>query len=603
MRTQHMKCLKIGLASPRIIKLWASFVLPDRTRILREVTEPKYINELGYPILGGLFCQRIFGPSLTYQCLCLSQTRRVYRLPPIELAKCYEPFPRRMICPIHVVICMLCKVEISPTWVRRYRMGVINLVEPVANVLYVTYIRSILNLSNYQLKRILFFKDYISYGVKPLHPKSKRYKHPKYKRYFNLKSYGGLHLKHLLDEAQRTLVKEYRQVREKLLLLPKKSQRLFWGWRLKQLHLFLTNPTKMSWMILQVLPVLPPRLRPFLQFNNRWFFSDVNDAYKIVVIRNNRLRQFKRNHLMDKKSRVPDKSKALYAVQVANLQRGVDKLIYTPPERVESRDRSSLTTFLHGKRGLFRRHLLGKRVDFSARSVIVPAPHMPFGYCGLPLDIVHELFRPFLRGKLSPLKPKFDMAHLTLRRVHDEYSRNRAFRAWLQNFCTSSYVYLNRAPTLHKMNIQAFIPRVVRGKAVHFTPLACRGFNADFDGDQMGIFLPITKQARQEVKNRLYTCNNSFDSAKGKLVLVPSQDMIVGINMLRTDGVTSVLHNHHYFASMDDIWTSFDAGLLGTDSIVWVRHGRFPGPPRTCSSFLVTTVGRLILSRTCTNLS
>ncbi len=607
MRPSSINRLRIGLASPQTIRLWASFVLSDHTTLLREVTEPKFINELGYPILGGLFCQRIFGPSITYRCLCFAQagvgsTRsKRSKLPPVEVVYNYEPFPRTKLCPRRTLICTLCKVEISPTWVRRYRMGVINLVEPVANVLYLTHIRSILNMSSYQLKRLLFYTDFISYCSKNFSSKAG------YQKYFDLNRYGGAYLRALLDSAQNTLIRRYRRLREDLVLIPKKSYRRFVCWRLKQLHLFISSPIKMSWMVLQVLPVLPPRLRPFIQLNHHWFFSSLNDGYKIVVIRNNRLTQFKTNHYMSLNPAhgVPDKAKALYAVQVANLQKGVDKLLHMPTksnsnQSRQSRGRSSLTTYLHSKYGLFRRNLLGKRVDFSARSVIVSAPHLSFGFCGLPFDMVHELFHPFIAGKMSFGRPKFDMkfdmVDLGFKTVQSEYYRNRDFRAWIQNFCSSSYVYMNRAPTLHRVNLQAFIPQVVPDKAIHFTPLACKGFNADFDGDQMGVFLPITKQARQEAKNRLYTYHHSFEPAQGKLVLGPAQDMMVGLHALRTDGVTSVLHNHHYCASLDDIWTNFDAGLLGTDSIVWFRHGWTAEKPLKCSSFMVTTVGRLILS-------
>lgn len=601
MRPRDIKRLKIGLASPHTIKLWASFVLADNTRLLREVTEPKFINELGYPILGGLFCQRVFGPSITYQCLCFTQTSRSYRsskrskLPPVKVVYCYEQFPRTKLCPRRTLICTLCKVEISPTWVRRYRMGIITLVEPVANVLYLTYIRSVLNMSNYHIKRLLFYTDFISYCSRTFNSKSASPRH------FDLRTYGGKHVKRLLDQAQNTLTARCRRIRESLWLQSKKSYRRFLCWRLKQLHLFLSNPVKMSWMVLQVLPVIPPRLRPFVQINHQWYFSSLNDAYKLVVIRNNRLIHFKTNHYMsiNRVYGVPDKAKALYAVQVANLQRGVDKLLHVSPAKLKkSRERSSLTTHLHSKYGIFRRNLLGKRVDFSARSVIVSAPHLSFGSCGLPFEMVHELFHPFIAGKLSFGQPKFELADVKLKTVQGEYYRNRAFRAWLQNFCTSSYVYMNRAPTLHRVNIQAFVPRVVADKAIHFTPLACKGFNADFDGDQMGVFLPVTKQARQEAKKRLYTYHNSFEPAQGRLVLGPAQDMMIGLHALRTDGVTSVLHSHHYCASLDDIWTIFDAGLVGTDSIVWFRHGWTPGISPKYSSFLVTTVGRLILSLT-----
>ncbi len=588
-----ISCLQVGLASPQTIECWASYAFLNKSSVLRQVNNAQSLDDAGMPILGGLFCQRIFGPMFTNKCLC--DTSKVTK----KAAALYEEFSAKKNT---TQLCAVCGVEIASTWVRRYRMGAIVLVEPVANVLYFKYLRSALGLSARALKRILFYKDYTAVSRRVSNPKRS-----------DLNLYGGKYIQRLLIEFEDHLFFKYKVLRQALVSTKKRTHRHKTCKRLKRMKIFLATNSKLSWMVLETLPVLPPRLRPFLRLDNDWVCSEVNDHYKTIVIRNNRLLHFKTHYGLNHRYRnpsvyktknadlniiLPPQAKKLYALQAAGLQNSVDALIHKPslPKRLtdldaellplsSGREKSSLTNSLQGKRGLFRKHLLGKRVDFSGRSVIVGAPHLSFGTCGLPLDIVIELYRPFIMGKFEK-KPSWSSI---TDNMHKGYYLHRLFRVWLQRFCSSSYIYLNRAPTLHKFNIQAFVPRVDEGRAIQFFPLACGGFNADFDGDQMGVFLPVTTQGRQEARRRMYTYYQSFSTAHGKLVLSPSQDMITGLHLLRNDSVVSISHNHHYYASVEDIWTSIDAGLVDLRSLIWFRN-------ENSSSFIISTAGRLILS-------
>ncbi len=597
-----IKYLKIGLASPETMKHWASFAFQKTGEIrLREVTNPKLLDDTGFPILGGLFCQRLFGPVIMKTCLC-GPSRNVKATD--DQVFIYEEFARNSLSnnSLDTCVCTVCGVEITTPWVRRYRMGAITLAEPMVNILYFTYIRYVLNLTCLELRRMIYSKKETTYRWKV--KKKERVVGPQYR--------GGKHIHVLLEEIQERLVPNYRLLREKLIGTTAKTQRGILCDRIKSLHIFLSSTVKLSWMVLKILPVLPPRLRPFLQVKNVWAFSAINDHYRNIIQRNNRLLQYKSN--VDPENTVRPEAaynytmcetlQRMYSVQSAQLQECVDKLLHKPglPTRRyralrKKREREPLSYAILGKFGVFRQNLLGKRVDFSARAVVLGAPHLSFGACGLPMEIISELFHPFVSATLqSQNKSKEFIGAKVLRK---NYYRNRAFRQWVQGFCLSSYIYLNRAPTLHRTNIQAFIPRVGESQGISFFPLACSGFNADFDGDQMGVFLPITSRARKEAKDRIYTYHHSFSPSSGKFVMAPSQDMITGLHLLRSDGVSSLFHSHHYFGSLDDFWTSLDSGLLEIQSIIWVRHrtqGRHRNP--SYSSFMVSTPGRLILSLT-----
>ncbi len=580
--------LKIGLASPKTVEAWASYGFKDYTFWLREVTNPKLLDDSGQPVLGGLFCQRIFGPVSAYSCMC-SPPRDVTLSG--EKVFIYEEFAEMS---RQATLCSVCGVEITSPWVRRYRMGAICLVEPATNILYLTYIRSVLNLTAQQLKRLIFFTDFTSYT------------HKTKSTDLELNLFGGRHLYFLLKEGQSHLIHDYKELRDALLTRETPSKRQTTLSRVKNLHFFIVGSAQLSWMILQTLPVLPPRLRPFLRIKNQWTFSELNDLYRTVLMRNNRLLHYRTYYSESEKvvkPLFPESAKILYAVQAANAQCCIDNLLHVPtPGNLEDMarlanvspmpKRTSLITILQGKRGLFRQNLLGKRVDFSGRSVVVGAPHLSFGTCGLPFEVVAEMFHPFVSSRLSRESRWSDAAHFDS--AQGKYQHTRNFREWLQHFCSSSYIYLNRAPTLHRMNIQAFIPRVDEGQVIKFFPLACSGFNADFDGDQMGIFLPLSKQARREAKSRLYTYHQSFSISNGKLVLSPSQDMITGLHVLRSDAPYVHASNHHYFASVDDLWTSLDANLLNRQSMIWFRHNLSLENPSF--HFVVSTVGRLMLS-------
>ncbi|MCR9073254.1 MAG: DNA-directed RNA polymerase subunit beta' [Alphaproteobacteria bacterium] len=533
--------LRIRIASPTRIKSWAQRTLPSG-EIVGEITRPETINfRTHQPEVYGLFCEKIFGPIKNWKCRCGK----------------YNGF-------VIDRICDECEVEIIESRVRRYRMGYIELTCPITHLWYMkgnpNYILTILqsydeNLKIVQLEKIVYFSG----GSKILdseHPLYEFCINENYKtendlsrfrdttgtphRLENLefpllafrkrkgaeilkKALEGINIKNEISKARTKIISGYqadiaiqKQWQEK----DKKIMK-----RLRLLESFHATKINPSWMILTVLPVLPPNLRPLVELENgRLVAADVNEIYRLILTRNQRLADFIYRFI------APD----LISVQGRKLlQEAVDSLIdnsrvgSTKTLCLNNKALRSLTEILEGKQGRFRQSLLGKRVDYSGRSVIVVGPNLRLNQCGLPYEMATELFQPFLINEL--LKEKIQAPSHNTKLAHIIIRKNKPFIWRLLEILTKKYcILLNRAPTLHRFGIQAFNPVIILGQAIQLHPLVCTGFNADFDGDQMAVHLPLYDSSQLEARTMMRPSYNLLSPSNGEVILKPTQDMVIG---------------------------------------------------------------------------
>ena len=498
--------IQIGLASPERIRSWS----------FGEIKKPETINYRTFkPERDGLFCARIFGPVKDYECLCGKYKRMKYK----------------------GVVCEKCGVEVTVTKVRRERMGHIELAAPVAHIWFLKSLPSriglLLDMQLKQLERILYFESYvvIEPGLTPLEPyqlltEDELYG---YQDEYGEDSFsagiGAEAVKHMLMSLD--LVKERDDLMEELRttkseLKPKKIIK-----RLKVVESFIDSGNKPEWMILDVVPVIPPELRPLVPLDGgRFATSDLNDLYRRVINRNNRLKR-----LIE--LRAPD---IIVRNEKRMLQEAVDALFDNGRRgRVitgaNKRPLKSLSDMLKGKQGRFRQNLLGKRVDYSGRSVIVTGPELKLHQCGLPKKMALELFKPFIYARLDAKG-----LSMTLKQAKKWVEKERK-EVWdiLDEVIREHPVLLNRAPTLHRLGIQAFEPVLIEGKAIQLHPLVCSAFNADFDGDQMAVHVPLSLEAQLEARVLMMSTNNILSPANGKPIIVPSQDMVLGLYYLSMD--------------------------------------------------------------------
>ena len=489
--------IRIGIASPEKIREWS----------YGEVKKPETINYRTLsPERDGLFCEKIFGPTKDFECACKKYKRLRYKN----------------------VICDRCGVEVTRAKVRRERMGHIELASPVSHIWYAKGVPPkmglVLDISPRELEEVLYFVSYIVLdpGIAPLMKKQtlsdKEYRayYEKYGDGFRV-GMGAEAIKELLSEVDLekevdTLKKEVEkaQGQKKLRLLK----------RLDCLNAFLESGNRPEWMILDVLPVLPPDLRPMIQLpGGRFATSDLNDLYRRIINRNNRLKKLIE---LEAPTIIVQNEKRM-------LQEAVDALIDNgrrgrSVQGVGNRPLKSLSSMLKGKQGRFRQNLLGKRVDYSGRSVIVVGPNLKMYQCGVPKDMALELFKPYVMQQLVERGIAHNIkAAKKIIDVQDE-------RVWdvVEDVIREHPVLLNRAPTLHRLSIQAFEPVLVSGKALRLHPLVCSGFNADFDGDQMAIHIPISEEAQAEARLLMLGANNILDPKDGKPIVTPSQDMVLG---------------------------------------------------------------------------
>ena len=534
--------LRVSIASPNRIKSWSERILPNG-EVIGEILKPETINFRSHqPEINGLFCEKIFGPIKNWKCKCGK----------------YNGF-------ILDKICEECQVEIIEARVRRYRMGYIDLICPVTHLWYLkgvpNYLLILLKCINPDIKishleQIVYFKEgeriitpdnplyYYFYPDKNNNELQKFFvnttntatelkeniQNSAYLRNSKLNKRRGaeiikaaLESINIEDEIKdaRSLVNNNSLTNLNLIKIPEKTLIR----RIRILESFRSTKTNPSWMILTTLPVLPPNLRPLLELESgRLVAADVNEIYRLIITRNQRLFDFIYNYV------APD----LITVHSRKLlQEGVDSLIDNarlPKDKtfcLNNKALKSLTEILEGKQGRFRQSLLGKRVDYSGRSVIIVGPNLRLNQCGLPYEMAVELFQPFLINEL--LKTKIKSPSHNTKLAHIIIKKNKPFVWNLLTKLTKKYsILLNRAPTLHRFGIQAFDPVLILGQAIHLHPLVCTGFNADFDGDQMAVHLPLYECSQLEAKTMMRPSYNVLAPSNGDVILKPTQDMVIG---------------------------------------------------------------------------
>ena len=567
MDVNNFEFMKIGLASPEKIRSWSR----------GEVKKPETINYRTLkPEKEGLFCEKIFGPTKDWECHCGKYKRVRYK----------------------GVVCDRCGVEVTRAKVRRERMGHIELAAPVSHIWFFKGIPSrmglVLDMSPRSLEEVIYFASYVvtDPGDTPLEKKQllseKEYR--SYRERYGLAFQAGMGaeaIKKLLEDID--LEKEIEMLKEELKTAQGQRRNRALK-RLEVLEAFHKSGNRPEWMVLEVLPVIPPELRPMVQLDGgRFATSDLNDLYRRVINRNNRLKR-----LLDLGA--PD---IIVQNEKRMLQEAVDALIDNgrrgrPVTGPGNRPLKSLSHMLKGKQGRFRQNLLGKRVDYSGRSVIVVGPQLKMYQCGLPKEMALELFKPFVMKELvsKGLAHNIKSAKRKVEKVSPE--------VWdvLEEVIREHPILLNRAPTLHRLGIQAFEPVLVEGKAIKLHPLVCTAYNADFDGDQMAVHVPLSAEAQAEARILMLASGNILNPKDGKPVVTPSQDMVLGCYYLTMEDLEAKGTGRVY-RSTHEVISSYQMGLTSL-------HARIAIPARalnkTCFSeaqqnaYLITTVGKVIFN-------
>ena len=556
--------IKIGLASPEQIRSWSHGV----------VEKPETINyRTQKPERDGLYCERIFGPTKDWECHCGKYKKIRFK----------------------GKICERCGVEVTRAKVRRERMGHIELAAPVSHIWYFkgtpSRIGQMLDISQKRLEEVLYFTKYIvidpgDTGLVKKQILTEREYQDARERYEDafVAGMGAESIKKLLEEINVEELAD--SLKAELKDLPTGQKRIKLLKRLEIVEAFRTSHNRPEWMILDVVPVIPPDLRPMVPLDGgRYATSDLNDLYRRVINRNNRL---KRMLELDAPDIIVRNEKRM-------LQEAVDALIDNgrhgrPVTGPNNRAFKSLSDMLKGKQGRFRQNLLGKRVDYSGRSVIVVGPELKMYQCGLPKEMALELFKPFVMKRLVDTNPNINIksARKMVERGKDE--------VWdaLENVIQGHPVLLNRAPTLHRLGIQAFEPVLVEGRALKLHPLACTAYNADFDGDQMSVHVPLSVEAQAEARFLMLAANNLLKPADGKPVTVPTQDMVLGSYYLtlEKDGEPG---EGKVFRDVNEAMMAYQAGVVTLQAKIKVRVTKNIGE-RQVSKIIDTTVGRLIFN-------
>ena len=558
--------IKIGLASDELIREWSK----------GEVKKPETINYRTLkPEKDGLFCERIFGPTKDWECHCGKYKRVRYK----------------------GIVCDRCGVEVTKSKVRRERMGHIELAAPVAHIWYFKGIPSrialMLDISPRNLEKVVYFASYIvtdkgNTGLikaqvlseKEFHEAEEKYGRGSFKAEMGAealyKLLAEIDLDKLAEKLKKELVKASEQKRAKLVK------------RLDTVESFRLSNNRPEWMIMHVVPVIPPELRPMVQLDGgRFATSDLNDLYRRIINRNNRLKR-----LLELGA-----PEIIVRNEKRMLQESVDALIDNgrrgrPVTGAGNRPLKSLSDMLKGKQGRFRQNLLGKRVDYSGRSVIVVGPELKIYQCGVPKEMAVELFKPFVMKELvgRGIAHNIKNAKRMVERLHPE--------VWgiLEDVIKDHPVMLNRAPTLHRLGIQAFEPVLVEGRAIKLHPLVCTAFNADFDGDQMAIHLPLSPEAQAEARYLMLSTNNLLKPQDGKPVTVPTQDMILGAYYLtmETEGEPG---EGNYFCSPEEAVIAHENHDLGMHASIYVKMKKVDENGVERFGKVKTTVGRIIYNK------
>jgi len=559
---QNFDSIKISIASPENIRSWS----------FGEIKKPETINYRTFkPEKDGLFCSRIFGPVKDYECLCGKYKRMKFR----------------------GIICEKCGVEVTLSKVRRDRMGHIELAAPVSHIWFMkslpSRIATLLDMTIKNLEKVLYFEQFIVVepGLTDL-KKGQIISEDQYIDYqdqYGEDSFsaeiGAEAIEQMLKDID--LEADYERIKNELSETKSELKKTKLTKRLKLIESFISSKNKPQWMILRVLPVIPPELRPLVPLDGgRFATSDLNDLYRRVINRNNRLKR-----LID--LRAPD---IIIRNEKRMLQESVDALFDNGRRgrvitSTNKRPLKSLSDMLKGKQGRFRQNLLGKRVDYSGRSVIVVGPTLKLHQCGLPKKMALELFKPFIFHKLDI----YGWAN-TIKAAKKLVEREDP-RVWdiLEEVIREHPILLNRAPTLHRLGIQAFEPMLIEGKSIQLHPLVCTAFNADFDGDQMAVHVPLSLEAQLEARVLMMSTNNILSPSSGKPIIVPSQDIVLGIYYL------SIIRENQkgegrYFLDLNEILKAIENKDISLHSKINVRIKNFD------QSFLTvqTTAGRMILA-------
>ncbi len=566
--TEEFDGIKIGLSSPEVIRSWS----------FGEVKKPETINYRTFkPERDGLFCAKIFGPIKDYECLCGKYKRMKHR----------------------GIICEKCGVEVTLAKVRRERMGHIELACPVAHIWFLKSLPSriglLLDMTLRSIERILYFESFVV--TDPGMTTLERGQLLTDEQYFEaMEEFGDEFEAKMGAEAIQTLVKdidldrEAQEIREEIPNTNSETKIKKLSKRLKLLEAFIQSGNKPEWMILEALPVLPPDLRPLVPLDGgRFATSDLNDLYRRVINRNNRLKR-----LLDLNA--PD---IIVRNEKRMLQEAVDALLDNGRRGraitgSNKRPLKSLADMIKGKQGRFRQNLLGKRVDYSGRSVIVTGPTLRLHQCGLPKKMALELFKPFIFSKLE-----LRGLATTIKAAKKMVEREEPV-VWdiLDEVIREHPVLLNRAPTLHRLGIQAFEPVLIEGKAIQLHPLVCAAYNADFDGDQMAVHVPLTIEAQLEARALMMSTNNILSPASGEPIIVPSQDVVLGLYWLTRERVNDKGEGM-VFTDENEVSRAYYSGQVGLQARVKVRMHecimREDGEKEYSRKIVDTTVGRILL--------
>ena len=560
--------IRIGLASPDMVRSWS----------FGEVKKPETINYRTFkPERDGLFCAKIFGPIKDYECLCGKYKRLKHR----------------------GVVCEKCGVEVTQTKVRRERMAHIDLASPVAHIWFLKSLPSriglMLDMTLREIERVLYFEAFVV--VEPGMTELERGQLMTDEMYLDaLELYGDEFDARIGAEAVREMLtsldlqREILKVRDDMGATRSETKLKRLSKRLKLIEGFVESGNKPEWMVLTVLPVLPPDLRPLVPLDGgRFATSDLNDLYRRVINRNNRLRRLLELNAPD----------IIVRNEKRMLQESVDALLDNGRRGraitgTNKRPLKSLADMIKGKQGRFRQNLLGKRVDYSGRSVIVVGPTLKLHQCGLPKKMALELFKPFIFSKLQ-LRGEATTIKAAKRLVEREGPE-----VWdiLEEVIREHPIMLNRAPTLHRLGIQAFEPLLIEGKAIQLHPLVCTAFNADFDGDQMAVHVPLSIEAQLETRALMMSSNNILSPANGDPIIVPSQDVVLGLYYMTRTKINAKGEGM-IFASIDEARRAFEAGAAELQALVKVRltihEPNEDGDLVEVTTILDTTVGRALL--------
>ncbi len=557
--------VKIRIASPERIRQWGERTLPNG-QVVGEVTKPETINYRTLkPEMDGLFCERIFGPVKDWECHCGKYKRVRYR----------------------GIVCERCGVEVTESRVRRHRMGYIKLAAPVTHVWYLkgipSYIAILLDMALRDVEQVVYFNAYVvldpgnaeNLSYKQLLSEDQRMEieDELYREDSTLSGveigFGAEAIKRLLQDldreqdGRRGLEIEAENLRQEI-TTAKGQRKPKLIKRLRVIDSFIATGAKPEWMVLDVIPVIPPELRPMVQLDGgRFATSDLNDLYRRVINRNNRLARLQ--EIMAPEIIVRNEKRMLQEAVDALIDNGRRGRTVSGPN---SRPLKSLSDIIEGKQGRFRQNLLGKRVDYSGRSVIVVGPKLKLYQCGLPREMAIELFQPFVIHRLIHLGivNNIKAAKKKIQREDPD--------VWdiLQEVIQGHPILLNRAPTLHRLGIQAFEPILVEGRAIQLHPLVCPAFNADFDGDQMAVHVPLSLEAQAEARILMLAAGNLLSPATGQPIIAPSQDMVLGAYYLTAENPNPGKGAGRHFASMNDVILAYEQKQVDLHAWIWLRY-------------------------------